>query len=270
VGPVGTSAAEFLLDELRHVRLSMKLNQDDFGKLINYSGSHVSAVEIGTRPPKEDYLAAIDKRLDTGGLFIRLLKKVIDSDNEPPWLRKVINVEQQATSLRWFELAWVPGLLQTEPYARAIFAADGRLTSEEVEVRVAARMKRQERLSGEAPPQLVAVLDEAVLHRAIGGSAVMREQLFHLVRVNEERRRTRIHIVPSSVGAYPGLGGPFIIATLPGREEVVFLDNRLQGQMVERPDDLAEVRNHWEDTLAEALTLSQSTELLSKVAKTWT
>jgi transcriptional regulator with XRE-family HTH domain len=267
---VGTSAAEFLLDELRHIRLSMKLNQDDFGKLINYSGSHVSAVEVGTRPPKEDYLAAIDKRFNTGGLFVRLFKKVIESDTAPPWLRKVINVEQQATFLRWFELAWVPGLLQTEAYARAIFATDGRLAVEEIEVRVAARLKRQERLFGEAPPQLVAVLDEAVLHRAVGGAAVMREQLFHLVRLNEEHHRTRIHVVPSIVGAYPGLAGPFIIATLPEREEVVFLDNRLQGQMVERPDDVAEVRNHWEDTLAEALTLAQSTELLSKVAKTWT
>jgi transcriptional regulator with XRE-family HTH domain len=267
---MGTSAAEFLLDELRHVRLSAKLNQDDFGKLINFSGSHVSAVELGNRPPKEDYLGAIDRRFNTGGLFVRLLKKVIKSDSQPPWLRKVINVEQQATFLRWFELAWVPGLLQTESYARAIFAADGRLTAEEVETRVAARTKRQERLSGDAPPQLVAVLDEAALHRAVGGSAVMREQLFHLVRLNEEHRRTRIHVVPSSVGAYPGLAGPFIIATLSGREEVVFLDNRLQGQMVERPDDVAEVRNHWEDTLAEALTLVQSTELLSKVAKTWT
>ncbi|MFD0972597.1 helix-turn-helix domain-containing protein [Plantactinospora endophytica] len=266
---MGTSAAEFLLDELRHLRLSMKLNQDDFGKLINYSGSHVSAVEIGTRPPKEDYLTAVDKRFNTGGLFMRMLKRVIESDSAPPWLRKVINVEQQATFLRWFELAWVPGLLQTDAYARAIFAADGRLSAEEVETRVAARMKRQERLSGDTPPQLVAVLDEAVLHRAVGGSAVMREQLFHLVRLNEARRRTRIHVVPSNVGAYPGLGGPFIIATLPGRDEVVFLDNRLQGQMVERPDDVAEVRDHWEDTLAEALTLSQSTELLSKVAKTW-
>ncbi|GAB3965483.1 Scr1 family TA system antitoxin-like transcriptional regulator [Plantactinospora veratri] len=78
------------------------------------------------------------------------------------------------------------------------------------------------------------------------------------------------HIVPSSAGAYPGLAGPFIIATLPGREEVVFLDNRLQGQMVERPGEVTEVRDHWEDILAEALILPQSTELLSKVAKTWT
>ncbi|WP_230395456.1 helix-turn-helix domain-containing protein [Plantactinospora alkalitolerans] len=266
---MGTSAAEFLLDELRHIRLSAKLNQDDFGKLINFSGSHVSAVELGNRPPKEDYLGAIDKRFHTGAMFVRLLKKVIKSDTAAPWLKEWVANEQRAIFLRWFELAFVPGLLQTEAYARAIVSSDGRLTDEAVEARVMARAERQRRLSGDDPPQFMAVLDEAVLHRAVGGPAVMREQLFHLVRLNEERRRTRIHIVPSSVGAYAGLTGPFIIATLPEREEVLYLEDRLRGQVVARPDDVAEVREHWEDILAEALTLPQSTELIAKVAKTW-
>jgi len=264
------SPAEFLLDELRHARATTGLNQDDFGKLINYSGSHVSAVETGTRPPRMEYLEAVDKALKTGGLFVRMLKKVIKSDVAPPWFREWITVEQQAILLRWFELAFVPGLLQTEAYARAVVASDGRLTAEEIEARVAARLKRQERLFGDDPPQLVAVLDEAVLHRAVGGPAVMREQLHHLARLNDEHRRVRIHVVPSTVGAYAGLDGPLIIATLPGREEFAYLESRLQGRVVVRPDDVAEVREHWEAILAEALTLPQSTELIAKVAKTWT
>ncbi|MDW5327912.1 Scr1 family TA system antitoxin-like transcriptional regulator [Plantactinospora sp. KLBMP9567] len=108
-----------------------------------------------------------------------------------------------------------------------------------------------------------------MLHRPVGGSAVMREQFFHLARLNEERGRVRIHVVPSTVGEYPGLDGPFIIATLPDREEVAYLESRLQGQVISRPDDVAEVRKHWEDVLVEALTQPQSTELIAQVAKTW-
>jgi transcriptional regulator with XRE-family HTH domain len=263
------TAAEILLDELRHARTSRGMNQDEFGRLINYSGTHVSAVETGTRPPTAPYMAAVDNGLKTGGIFVRLLERLSDLDAEPVWLREWITYEQQARMLRWYELAWVPGLLQTEAYARAVFGNDGRLSATEVETRVAARLARQKILYSDDPPRLVAVLDESILRRPVGGSAVMREQLHQLATLNAERRRVRIHVVPAAVGAYAGLDGPFVIATMPGGEEVVYLDNRLLGQAVDRAADVADVRGHWEATLAEALTLQQSTELILEVAKSW-
>ncbi|GAB3861523.1 helix-turn-helix transcriptional regulator [Micromonospora andamanensis] len=267
---MGMTGAEILLDELRRARASHRLSQDDFGKLISYSGTHISAVETGTRPPTGDYVAAIDRALKTGGMFTRLLERLADLDAAPLWLREWITLEQQALALRWYEVAWVPGLLQTEDYARAVFGTDGRLAAEEVETRVAARLARQQILSGCDPPQLVAVVDDAVLRRPVGGAAVMREQLFRLAQLNQGSRRMRIHVVPQGVGAYAGLDGPFVIATLPGFVDVGYLDNRLQGQVVERAAEVAALREQWEATLAEALTLQQSTELILEVAKTWT
>ncbi|MEO3745209.1 helix-turn-helix transcriptional regulator [Plantactinospora sp. B5E13] len=267
---MGMSAAEFLLDELRHVRLALNLSQEEFGKLINYSGSHVGSVENGSRAPKEDYLAAIDKHFHTGGIFVRMLRKVIVFDVVPPWFREWARNELRAVFLRWFELAFVPGLLQTEAYARAVVSADNRLTPEQVDVLVADRLKWQARLDDKSLAQVVTVLDEAVLHRAIGGAAVMREQLLHLARLNQEHPRVRIQVVPATVGAYPGLDGPLIIATLPENDEVVYLESRIKGQVLSRPDDVAEVRKHWEDILAEALPPTQSTELILEVAERWT
>ncbi|WBB49842.1 helix-turn-helix transcriptional regulator [Verrucosispora sp. WMMA2044] len=264
------TGAEILLDELRRARSSRGLSQDDFGKLISYSGTHVSAVETGTRPPTGDYVAGIDRALRTGGIFARLLERLSDLDAAPLWLREWITLEQQARALRWYEVAWVPGLLQTEEYARAVFGTDGRLTAQEVETRVAARLTRQQVLSGDDPPQLIAVVDDSVLRRPVGGAAVMREQLFRLARFNQDSRRVRIHIVPQGVGAYAGLDGPFVIATLSGFVDVGYLDNRLQGQVVERAVEVAALREQWEATLAEALTLHQSTELILEVAKSWT
>ncbi|HEY0697539.1 MAG TPA: helix-turn-helix transcriptional regulator, partial [Micromonospora sp.] len=209
------TAAEILRDELRHARTARELSQEEFGRLIRYSGTHVSSVETGSRPPTDDYLAAVDRALATGGLFARLLPRLSELDSAPLWVREWIEIEQQSKALRWYEMAWVPGLLQTEGYARAVFATDGRLSAEEIEARVAARLARQRMLFGDSPPHFVGIVDEAVLRRAVGGSAVMREQLFHLVRLNEEHRRVRIHVVPASVGAYSGLDGPLVIATLP-------------------------------------------------------
>lgn len=261
------TALELLLDELRHARVSRRMTQDEFGRLINYAGSHVGNVEKGQRSPTPEYLEAVDKALETGGLFMRLYRKLEQLENSPLWLLEWINFEQQAEELRWYEYAYVPGLLQTEAYARAVFESNSRLSAEKVEEYVAARLRRQEMLGLEDPPLLLAIVDEAVLHRAVGGSAVMREQLFTLARLNIERRRTRIHVVPSSLGAYPGLDGPFVIATLSPGEEMAYLDNRLRGQVVGSAADIRAVRGQWEDILADALTVPQSTELISKVAK---
>ncbi|MGC5331104.1 helix-turn-helix domain-containing protein [Micromonospora sp. DT62] len=263
------TAAEILLDELRRARTSRGLSQDDFGKLISYSGTHVSAVENGTRPPTGDYVAAVDRALTTGGMFTRLLERLSELDAAPLWLREWITFEQQARALRWYEVAWVPGLLQTEAYARAVFGSDGWLSAEEVETRVAARLARQQILSGDDSPQIVAVVDDAALRRPVGGAAVMREQLFHLAQLNQDSRRVRIHVVPQGVGAYAGLDGPFVIATLPGLVDVGYLDNRLRGQVVERAAEVAALREQWEAILAEALTLHQTTELILEVAKSW-
>jgi transcriptional regulator with XRE-family HTH domain len=267
---MGMTAAEILVDELRHARATRGMNQDEFGRAISYSGTHVSAVETGTRPPTREYVAAVDKALKTGGLFARLLERLSDLDAAPLWLREWITYEQQAKALRWYEVAWVPGLLQTEAYARAVFASDGRHSAAEVETRVAARMSRQKVLAVDCPPQVVAIVDDAVLRRPVGGPAVMREQLFHLAQLGRDSRRVRIHVVPSGVGAYAGLDGPFVLATLPDMIDVGYLDNRLQGQVVERAAEVAALREQWEATLAEALTLQQSAELIMEVAKSWT
>lgn len=260
--------SEFLIWELRRLRTREKLTQEAWATRVHYSPQHVSAVERGHRPPLPDYLASVDKKFGTS--LTEFYEQYVRYESDPVWLSEWITYEQRAVALRWYEVAWVPGLLQTEEYARAVFGADGRLPADQVEERVQRRLKRQQRLFGDQPPYLTAVIDEGVLHRPIGGPAVMREQLHHLVRLNTEHRRIRIHVVPSNVGAYAGLAGPFVIATLPENDEVGYLDNRLNGQVVQGADDLADLRAQWEATLAEALTLQQSTELIAEVAKTWT
>ncbi|GHJ06760.1 hypothetical protein TPA0907_11270 [Micromonospora humidisoli] len=120
-----------------------------------------------------------------------------------PWFREWVTIEQQATALCSFQPLVVPGLFQTEDYARALHEGASQLIGDEMEQQVAARLARQEILHRASPPLFVAVLDHSVLERPVGGPKVMREQLLHLRQLGD-RPRVHLHLVPRDTGAYPG------------------------------------------------------------------
>lgn len=263
------TAADFLLSELRKARQRLEMTQEDFSKLINYSASHVSAVEVGHRAPTREYLAAVDKALDTGGFYTRLLDMLVSLDDAPTWLRDWIQIERQALSLRWYEPAYVPGLLQTEAYARATLLPDGRTTPEQAEQRVRARMERQRVLDREQPPILVAVIDEIVVRRTLNEDrAMMVEQLDHLIACSE-RPNILIHVIPADTGIHQGLQGNCVIAGLPDGSTVVYLDNLLRAQISDRPAEIADATTLWEVVRSHALPERQSLELIKEAAKSW-
>ncbi|GAB3796880.1 helix-turn-helix domain-containing protein [Micromonospora zhanjiangensis] len=263
------TAAAFLIAELRRARLRRGWSQEELAKAINYSASLVSAVEKFQQPPTLKYLELVDTALDTGGLFTRMLTELVTLDQAQPWLRGWNAIEEQSKTLRWYQSLYVPGILQTEDYARAVFEAGGLLDPDEVEKRLAARTRRHEILFRECPPILVAVLDERAIQRPVGGEKVMREQLLYLAKLAEQHRRIWIHAVPTSAGEYPGLGGPFIIATAHDGSELAFQDSQVRGQGLEQPVDLARLRRVWEISLGCALPVQESTDLIRKVAEQW-
>ncbi|PWU57757.1 transcriptional regulator [Micromonospora sp. S4605] len=187
---------------------------------------------------------------------------------DPIWFRPWQEIEREAVSLRSYESVVLPGLLQTEAYARAVLGGAGLIPRADVERHLMARLARQGVLKRDDPPQFTAVVDEAVLRRPVAGRATMHEQLRTLVAVCAEPH-VRIHVVPSTVGAYAGLNGPFVIATSADHRVAGYLDNQLQGQVVSDPDDLAAMMAAWENVRGEALTHWQSVDLIREVAETW-
>ncbi|MFD6753121.1 MULTISPECIES: DUF5753 domain-containing protein [Micromonospora] len=184
------------------------------------------------------------------------------------WFRPWQEMEREATELRWFESTVLPGLLQTEAYARAVLSASGRRTSDEVDQLVAARLARQVILKWENPPWLTAVVDEFALRRPVGGQDVMRDQMQALIAWCD-LPHVRVHVVPQAAGAYAGLDGPFVIATSRDHRTAVYLDTQLQGQVVSDPDDVAAILAAWENVRGEALSHRQSVELMRDVAASW-
>ncbi|WP_432908011.1 DUF5753 domain-containing protein [Micromonospora matsumotoense] len=232
-------------------------------------GLHPKTVARWANPghiPQSRHRATVAELLerDVDALWPDIVKR-----REPVWFRPWVDIEREATTLRAFELAWVPGLLQTEAYARATLAG-GTLTAEMMDDLTDARLSRQAILHRERSPLLVAVLDEGVLRRRVGGSrALMAAQLGHLLAC-AELPNVQLHVVPADAPSYPGLDGPFVIADLPEGARVAHVDGPAQAQILDKPSDLVNLERRWERIRGEALPRGRTLDLLREAAASWT
>ncbi|MFI6454801.1 helix-turn-helix domain-containing protein [Streptosporangium amethystogenes] len=265
-----TSPVAFFGFELRRYRQEAGLSQEKLAKLIGYSLGTVSMVETGRRPPTEDFVRRCDEALGAGGALIRI-KEMIDNvaAQLPAWFRPWAEIEQAAETLRTWEPLIVPGLLQTADYARVLFIGEPRATAEKAELDVAARLERQRILEREDPPMFWVVLDEGVLNRRIGDEAIMAAQLDHLLEVARLPHVT-IQIVPSDAGSTVGLLGGFVIAQVRGLANTVYMESAGQGQVTDRPVDVADIIIKYEAIRAEALPQRASLELIREMRARWT
>ncbi|MBQ1052069.1 helix-turn-helix transcriptional regulator [Micromonospora sp. C51] len=263
------TAAAFLVAELRRARVRRGWSQEELAKAVNYSPSMVSAVELGQQPPTPKYLDLADKALDTGGIFGRMLTDLVALDKAQVWQRGWRAIVEQATKLRWFEPVYVPGLLQTEAYARAVFESGDLLPAEEVTSRLTDRMDSQRVLYGDRPPRLIAILDEGVLRRQVGSPKVMAEQAAHLARIATEHPRVTVHVVSRSREEYPALAGGFVVATLPDGSELGCLGGQVKTHELHEAAALDRLHVVWEATLGLALPPQESVNLTREVAESW-
>ncbi|MFG1949712.1 helix-turn-helix domain-containing protein [Micromonospora sp. NPDC048830] len=259
---------ELIRAQLRRLRQNAGLSQEDFGKLVHFSGSQVSALELGQRAVDRHFLKRADEVLNTGGLLISLLK-MAERDRQPSWFRPWLDAERQAQQIRCYQPTLVPGLLQTENYARAMIRTDDMISDGEVEKRLAVRMDRQSILVGPDHPKYVAVIEEAVLRRADEGfRGIMTEQITHLIEC-AERPHIHIHIVPTSVSLHVGLVGPFALARGGDGGWVGHLEHQLGGEVLDKDEDVAILLSRWESVRSEALSRRQSIELMKEVMLSW-
>ncbi|KAB2350275.1 helix-turn-helix domain-containing protein [Actinomadura rudentiformis] len=222
-----SSLYAWLAHDLRFYREKHRLSQAQLGKIIGRSYSSLSNCEANRRKITQKEAKILDELWDTGGHFQRLLMFARLS-HDPDWFRQHVEYEAKAIMLKIFELSFIPGLLQTPEYARANLAEGGH---KDVEAAVDARMARQAILTRTDPPLLWIVMDEAVLHRMVGGAATMRGQLGRLLEVGELPNVT-IRLVPWSAGAYAGQDGAFKVLSLES-EDVAYVEAPGGGRLVQ-------------------------------------
>ena len=168
--------------QVRRARRAAGWTLAEFGQRIGYDPGQISRIENGKRPPTELFAQMCDRAFpDRDGWFSEFYAESRTWIATPPWFRSWVEHEQQAATLRIWQLGVLSGLLQTEDYARGILTVEPGVTEDQVSERLAARLARQAVLTRDDPPAAWFLVDEAVLHRRVGSPDVMAAQLAHLV-----------------------------------------------------------------------------------------
>lgn len=250
---------DFIAVELRRQRLERGLSLAAVGDLIDRDRSLVARVESGDTRLQANHASKIDGAWGLGCSFRRLVN-FAKAGHEVEWFKTHLDLEARSTELRIWELGWVPGLLQTEGYIRAMFDAAG---IEDPEDGVKARLQRQEYLHRKPRPRVWVLLDQGVIEQPVGSTAIMREQLAHLVKMASLSHVT-IRIVPRDAGAHVGRDGSFKIMTV-DRSHTVYCAAHGGGRLVQDATEIASYRV-WFDLIGDvALPKNASLNVLIKM-----
>lgn len=250
-GPRPAVKRRRLRAELRNARQAADLTQDQVAEAMDWSPSKIIRIEAGSVGVSTNDMKALLRlfnitdpvRTEELLALARVARERSTTFRDaPPRLLQFIEYEASASVIRGFQPLLVPGLLQTEEYARAVFQQlMVRPSKAEVEAMVKVRMKRQEFLSRPDLKQFLFVLDEAVLRRQVGGEAVMRHQVRHLSEMAKGPNVT-LEVVLFNAGAHPGMQGPFGIFEFPEAEidDVLYLETS-RGELIIRdePDEIS-------------------------------
>jgi transcriptional regulator with XRE-family HTH domain len=263
-----TDPAAFLGAELRRARVAAGFSsQEVLAARLGFDRSVVGKAETGDRAPTAEVVAAWCEacQLDED-LFARLAVLARRADGPvPTWFEDWLQAEGEAQSLRMWSPTLIPGLLQTAEYARALFLAMQTDTSDDsINGLVAARLERQATLDQADPPDVVALLDESLLHRLIGSPQVMHDALIHVADLSKSPNIV-VQVVPADNGANAGLGGTFAIAAADGMPETLLMEH-VEDQTTEKRSLVRKAAVTFDRVRADALPRDASREVILKVA----
>jgi len=266
--------------QLRQLREAAGITPDQAGYEIRASRSKISRMETGRVGFKtrdvEDLLAfygvtdeqARSRLIDLAGQSKRVDWWTSYSDVLPGWFENYLGLESVCSTIRTFEVQFVHGLFQTEDYARAVTRLGHQAASPaEIERRVALRVKRQELLTRASPPKIWSVMDEAVLRRPVGGAAVMRAQLRHLIEASRAPEVT-LQVIPFARGGHAGASGSFTILRFDERylPDVVYVEQLTGAVYLEQRSDVEHYLAVMDTLSTDALPPTATSRFIEQVA----
>jgi hypothetical protein len=269
-----------LARELRTLREGAGLSHAAVAEVLGCSDWKIYKIESGdVGVGRPDLLIMLDKYGVTDERVRNTLLGLQRQGKERGWWAKFgqlpapystyIGLESAATEVKNFELAAIPGLLQTEDYARALLTAQGLIPDEEqINKRVQVRIARQACLSEEPRLNLWTILDEGALRRQIGGRAVMRAQLDHLIEMSK-RPNVTVQVLPFSEGGHPGTLGSIAILDFPEdvHSPVAYVESFAGDAYLEKEDDLRRANMVFTHMHATALSAAKSVEFIAVIAR---
>jgi len=250
---------------LKEKRRAAGLTQQELADVAVMTRSHIAHIEAGRRMPSKEDARRLDTVLNTGNVLSSFLPD--DDAAVADYFEAALLLERQASMIREFAYAFVPGLLQTERYARAVLSAAFPPASEaECDRLLVTRLERAAVLDNPVTPVVWALLDEGVLHRTVGSPAIMADQIRHIVRL-AERGRVRVHVVPYNVGAYQLLQSMLTLMWFEDQPPVAYSEGLHMGKLHDSPAVVTRLQSIYDLAMSDALSLKESLDLLRATAK---
>ena len=268
-----------LMTELKRLREATGMTQEDVAGQLDWHPTKIMRIETGrTAPHPNDVRVMLGLYgVTDNDVLTGLLKLAKDARQRGWWysyrdvllsrFELFLGLESEADTIRDFELTMIPGLLQTSDYARELMRGLMSFDAAEIERWVELRMARQQILAREDAPHLWAILDEAAIHRVVGGKAVMQAQLLHLADTAIQGKIT-VQVLPFSAGPHPGQAGPFIILGFAEltEPEVVYMETVGGNLYVDKPEEVRLFTTVFDQLRAVALSPAQSAAMLQALA----
>ncbi len=267
--------------ELKRARQAKDLTQEQVAREMDWSLSKIIRIEAGSSGISANDLKALLRFYEITDaeqvdVLLALAKAARERswwsayrDVAPPQLLQLIEYESAASAIRQFESMFVPGILQTEDYARAVIQDyyDERPGSDKLRALVELRVRREELLDSDNPPSFQFMLDEAVVRRLVGGSTVMKRQLRRMIELAGKPHLT-IEVIPFSAGLHPGMKGPFEIIEFadPSDSDIVFLESPRGDIVSDNPEETLSRREAFERLGKASLGPRDSLTRLARIA----
>jgi transcriptional regulator with XRE-family HTH domain len=253
---------------LKAFRKRAGLTQEQFAEQIGYSVQTIAKIEQGRRFPQPDFVERAEEILDAFGVLRGAARHLSRQPGLASWFRQWARFEAEAVSLYTYECRVVPGLLQTEAYARAVsFSVPPLPDEQELSERVTARLARQDLLatSRKPPTAFSFIVEQAVLERHTGGEDVTRELFDHLVEVVERHWNVEFQLMPLRQAVHAGLDGPIMMSESPGHHWFGYSEGQQNGRLISDPKEISLLHQRYAKLRSQAMTPEDSLGLLKRM-----
>ncbi|SHK79000.1 helix-turn-helix domain-containing protein [Actinacidiphila paucisporea] len=241
------------------------LSREEFGGLIGLSKHTVTSIEVGRRMPDPDFVERAEPLLGNTGALRNAVRHLNRGLSWASWFRQWAKKEQTAINLDTYECRFVPGLLQTEAYARALFEERlPPLSDEEIDTQWTARAERQKLLRERPNTSFSFVLDEHVLLRRTGGPEATRKLIDHVLEVSQ-CRNIEIQVLPLGTGVHPGLNGPIQLLETPENKWLAYGEGQGIGQLISDSKLVSILQMRYAKLRSQALSPEESRSLLLRL-----
>ncbi|MFI1734755.1 helix-turn-helix domain-containing protein [Streptomyces acidicola] len=254
---------------LKLLRERAGVTQKELGEMVGYGPDAISAMERGVRVARPEVLEKAEELLNAQGVLAVMIPEIKEAmkksrTRHPEWYRSYAGLEAEAVELHFYANQGVPGLLQTDDYAQAVFTQRRPfLSAETIEKRVADRLSRQQVFDRWPPPAVSYVLEEVVLDRPIGGRTVFAEQLRHLLHIGG-MRNVEIQVMPTHREEHPNLDSAFNLLTPKGYAQVAYTEAQGYPRLITDREEVRKIADRYGIMRAMALNPMESRALIEK------